>query len=670
MKTKLLTLLTFTLCNSIFGQNIAFMKMHQSFPYLNTAIITNLKNDGLNAKPFSNDQLFKPYNNNITNLSEDQIENLKMFGYDYIILHKSEKGNRTYSNISNNADLVSNMNWQSEFIVFHVHTNKSIVASLAISTYDCNNYLVTCSNISSFAKQIKDFVQGSAQKTIPIEPTPTSITNSNVHSDSENNKKYKSYSGTLTNENIKFKIIRIKDINTSTNTPISIDVYDKSKSLKIGDNVVLTRTEEVQIPGERKKIKSEKTLGKARIIDDYNKPLYTAKLIGMSATNFKEFKDGDENYSAVKVEDSKDFISIPRVMVIPEKIDQNKLINGEYQLTKEEILLIGALKNKLENRNYTTIGFETAIKKVYEDRLLNENTQIDLKSLILESNGADFYVEFKSTYDASKISSRKSLLLEDGSRLTRTGEIIDGKPKWESSNGRVYKELNKSETLEFVWTELDDVIYLYDESRSLIFAVHGGGNGKVYLLFLNQNAVYTERGFSQLTSVAQLACNQDFNLKIRNYATNEDVATDIKRLNTCGSPEEYKSFAESILNEGALSKIDIQFKDMLTNGKKISVNFTVLNSSTATFDKTYDGLRLEEHIQNAIQAYSISYRQNGVVNKRMTFSEVYIPSINDNNGQNNYPNDFALSVIKYLQDVVGLSCDKTVIGQNVNINIK
>jgi hypothetical protein len=54
----------------------------------------------------------------------------------------------------------------------------------------------------------------------------------------------------------------------------------------------------------------------------------------------------------------------------------------------------------------------------------------------------------------------------------------------------------------------------------------------------------------------------------------------------------------------------------------------------------------------------------------MSFSEVYIPSLNDNNGQGYYPNDFALSVIKYLKDVVGIDCEKSVIGQNVNFNIK
>ena len=642
-----------------------------NYPHLDNAILFYLKNGGLNAKLISNDQLFKHYNNyNMASLTSDQIANLKMFDYDFIILHKSEKTNNPLLVISGSYNLNSGRNWQSEFCVINVNTNQSTVISLAISTFDCGPKLESCSNITGFVKQVKDFVQGSTPNTSSDESVTnikTSITSSSAAITQSDNKQSAVSNGSAA---FKFKVVRVKDVNPSSQTPISIEIYDKNKTLKVGDNVVISRTVEVIIPGSRKKDKYEKLVGKGKITDAFNKPLYTVRLIGSAAVNFKDYKIGDENYSAVKGEDSKDIVSTPRVMVIPEKIDRNKLLNGEYQLSNEEILIIGAIKNKLENKGYTTIGFESAIKKLYEDRLINENSQTDLKSAILESNGADFYVEFKSTYDASKISSRKSLLLEDGSRLTRTEELIDGKPKWESQKGKVYKELNKSETLEKVWKELDDVIYLYDQSRNLIFAVHGGGNGKVYLLWLNKNEDYTERGFSQLTSVTQLACNQDFNLKIRNYATNEDVATDIKRLNTCGSPEDYKSFAESFLSEGALSKMSAQFRDILTNGKKMSVSFTVLNSSSASFEKLYKGIRLEEHIQNAIQSYSLTYGQIGVVNKRMTFSEVYIPSVNENTGLNNYPNDFALSVIKYLKDIVSLDCEKTVIGQNVNVNIK
>ena len=204
-----------------------------------------------------------------------------------------------------------------------------------------------------------------------------------------------------------------------------------------------------------------------------------------------------------------------------------------------------------------------------------------------------------------------------------------------------------------------------------MYAIHG--NGKLYFLKLGQNSDYSQVSNVKTTTQNKkvtLPCVQNLNFKIRNYATNEDVASDIRQLNTCGTPDDYKNFAQSILNEGALNKINTEFKDILENGKKISVNFTILKSSSVSFDKTYSGMRLEEHIQNAVQTYSINYRQNGVVDKRMSFSEVYIPSINENTGQNNYPNDFALSIIKYLKEIVGIECEKSVIGQNVNFNVK
>lgn len=677
MKKISLTLIASLLINLISGQSIAFMRMTEpdnSSTYLNNAIIEQLKKDGLNISPYSNTQLFSGYNNSINTLKIDQIENLKLFKRDFIIIHKSEKSKQSYREICfNNSNLIQGVNWQSEFYVFDVNTNQSIVVTLVISTYDCGAKLESCSNILSFVKTVKDFIQRSVANKSTDDVLQSSSTdalpNLSVRNESA---KRKSRVGPSINADGKFKVVRVKERNPGNNYPVAVDVYDKSLSLKVGDNILLTRTDEVKIPGESTTIKSETTIGKARIIEDFNKPLYTAKLIGTAVINFKNYTNGDENYTAVKGEDSKGIISVPKVMVIPEKIDPKKLTNVEYQLSNEEILIIGAFKNKLENKNYTTIGFETAIKKVYEDRLLNEQTKIDLKSLILESSGADFYVEFKSINVANQNSYTKLITFNNGANgyVTKTDELIEGRPKWVSSQGPVYKELNKSETYEKVWSMFDHVIYLYDQSNKVMYAIHDNGNGAYYRLWLNKNADYEYVGKASLTQVPLKACNQNFNFKIRNYATNEDVATDIKQLNTCGNPEDFKSFAESILNEGALNKMNAQFQDILKNGKKISVNITVLNSSSASFDKQYNGIRLEEHIQNAIQAYSLTYRQNGVVDKRMTFSEVYIPSVNENNGQNNYPNDFALSVIKYLKDVVGLDCEKTVIGQNVNINVK
>jgi hypothetical protein len=92
MKKISIILLTTIIYNISFGQSIAFMKMYDNYDYLNDAIVDNLNKGGLTAKPFSNNQLFKAYNNNnLVRLTNDQIANLKMFNHDFIILHKSEK---------------------------------------------------------------------------------------------------------------------------------------------------------------------------------------------------------------------------------------------------------------------------------------------------------------------------------------------------------------------------------------------------------------------------------------------------------------------------------------------------------------------------------------------------------------------------------------------------
>ena len=674
MRKVLLVLLGVFLITSIQAQSIAFLKMGTTYDagsYLDDAMLAALVKSGLNAKPFSNYQLFTAYRNSLTNLSPSQQENLKMFGHDFIILHKSELSDQGYSSISHyETSLNSKKNWQSDFLVFNVKTNQHIDISLAISTYDCGDTLESCSNINGFAKEVKEFVQGN----VPIinESPQVVLTNpaKKQPTNASENSKSKIKSGGSGKSELKLKVVRVKERNQANSYPVSIDIYDKSLSLKVGDNIIITRTDEVKIPGTRKTTKAEIQLGKARIIDDFNKPLYTAKLIGTAGVNLQSYADGDLNYNAMLGEAQKAIVSVPKVMVIPEKLGINKLVNGVYELSKEEVLLIGAIKNKLENNGYTTIGFETALKRLMEESILNDNTQEDLKSLVLESSGADFYVEFKSVYDSKTVTNLTVLNTPDGKKVRQTTELIGGKSKWVSDNGYAFKQLQKSEAKLIVsyWPSLDDVIYLHDESRKVMLAIHA--NGEYFRMDMGQSSEYQKLGTGTISTVATLPCVQNFNLKIRNYATSEDVATDIAQLNTCGTPEDFKSFAESILNAGALKKINLEFQNILNNGKKISVHFTILNGVEVSFDKMYNELRLEEHIQNAIQSYSITYRQNGVVNKRMSFSEVYIPSLNDNTGQGYYPNDFALSVIKYLKDVVGIDCEKSVIGQNVNFNIK
>lgn len=370
MKITYLILLTTIFCNQSFAQSIAFMKMDQNYDYLNNAIIENLNKGELTAKPFSNNQLFNAYyNNDLVRLTNDQIANLKMFSYDFIILHKSEKSRNSYRHISYYDRLLEEINWQSEFYVFNVNTNQSTVVTLAISTFDCGTELESCSNIAGFVKQVKDFVQGGSSNITSNEAVSNNntITNSSSTAITESKKK-KSIFGACSNTERKFRVVRVKERNPGNNYPVTIDVYDKSLSLKVGDNIIITRTDEVKIPGERKTIKSETTIGMAKITEDFNKPLYTAKLVANAAFNMKDYKDGDENYNAVIGEQSKTIVASPKIMVIPKKIDPSKYVNGEYQLTKEEKMLIAAFKNKFEDNKFTTYGFESILKSVLENR--------------------------------------------------------------------------------------------------------------------------------------------------------------------------------------------------------------------------------------------------------------------------------------------------------------
>jgi len=118
-----MVLLSVFLITSIQAQSVAFMKMTEpdgSSGYLNKAIVEGLKGAGINAKMFSNYQLFNGYNNAGSSLTPDQIANLKMFNHDFVILHKAEITKQNYMSICySTTGLVNNKNWQSEFIVFN-----------------------------------------------------------------------------------------------------------------------------------------------------------------------------------------------------------------------------------------------------------------------------------------------------------------------------------------------------------------------------------------------------------------------------------------------------------------------------------------------------------------------------------------------------------------------
>jgi hypothetical protein len=367
--------------------------------------------------------------------------------------------------------------------------------------------------------------------------------------------------------NIPIPLVKINERYSQNNLPKSLLVYDKNNTLSIGNTVNITKTDKLVIPGERKPQLIPTIIGEGRVVKKANN-VYTIHLSNNTSKKLIDYKDGDKNYFCVKTEEKNVVSSSPRVMVIPKVINQDNFDNGEYKLTDTEKMIITSLKNKLEDNNYTTVGFESILKKIYEDRIINDNAKIDLKAMILESSGSDFYAEFESL------------------RVDKCDKVID--------------------------------------------------------------------------------------FKISNYANGEDVASDIKKLNTCGSPEEFKNFAALILNQGALTKINSQYASLQSEGRKVSVNFLIKNSSSIDFTKEFNAIRLEEHIETCIQmmSYKGNYKTSGVVNNRMSFPEVSVGLINETTGQNYSPNAFAVDLIKYLKEEAGVECEKTVIGSNINITIK
>lgn len=263
--------------------------------------------------------------------------------------------------------------------------------------------------------------------------------------------------------------------------------------------------------------------------------------------------------------------SNPRIMVLPKKIDEKNYQNGEYYLKKEEKMIIASLKKVLEDNKLKTIGFESVIKNLSERRLLQSGTKVDLKTLILESNEADFYVEFEN--------------LDDGVMSSQS----------------------------------------------------------------NEN------------------CPNSFDFKIRNYATGEDIASDLQEINTCGSIDEYKKFANKILNNGAITKINDEFQYLVENGKKISIFFSFSNSSNKKFDDKIQGLRISQHIEKSIKenAFNGKFIFGGVVNNYISFPQVSVPFIDKNNNQLYTVPQFSNAIRDYLENYLEVR-EVTVTGSIIN----
>jgi hypothetical protein len=328
-------------------------------------------------------------------------------------------------------------------------------------------------------------------------------------------------------------------------------------------------------------------------------------------TNKRNNEEIESKSNSVKINNNNSFSNInnfsnPRIMVLPKKIDEKNYKNGEYYLNKEEKMIIASLKKVLEDNKLKTIGFESVIKNISERRLLQSGTKVDLKTLILESNEADFYVEFEN------------LSAGEETKIKSTDQ-------------------SKSQPINDKDKELMD-LYGYDTKGNTSKSNNDSEN-----------------------------CLKSFDFKIRNYATSEDIASDLQEINTCGSVDEYKKFANKILNYGAISKIKNEFQYLIENGKKISVFFTFSNSSSKKFDDKIQGTRISQHIEKCIKENSFNgnFILGGVVNNYMSFPQVAIPLIDKNNGQTYTTSQFSNVIRDYIENYLEV---KEVMVTNSSIN--
>ena len=332
-------------------------------------------------------------------------------------------------------------------------------------------------------------------------------------------------------------------------------------------------------------------------------------------------KNYTENFNLIENSEMKNNNSVsdlnnfsnPRIMVLPKKIEEKNYQNGDYYLKKEEKMIIASLKKVLEDNKIKTIGFESVIKNISERRLLQSGTKVDLKTLILESNESDFYVEFENLGSNEKTEAK--------------------------SNNQSTLQSNQNKNFEVTEVSGDE------------FSLSNQNNGT------SSNNNYGN-------------CPQSFDFKIRNYATSEDIASDLQEINTCGSVDEYKKFANKILNYGAISKIKNEFQYLIENGKKVSLFFSFSESSNRKFDDKIQGIRISQHIEKCIKENSFNgkFILGGVVNNYMSFPQVAIPFIDKNNGQTYTTSQFSNIIRDYLENYLEVK-EVTVTGSSINFII-
>jgi hypothetical protein len=272
----------------------------------------------------------------------------------------------------------------------------------------------------------------------------------------------------------------------------------------------------------------------------------------------------------------------------------------------------------------------------------------------------------------SKINRPARIMVIPKKRIIVDGEIsLSGQQQKVLTSLKKLLEDNGYQTIGFesVYERLkeDEMIQNNDNSRTraedVTQKILKASDAEFYLMFEN---IDEKSNVGKISD--DIACLQDFELKIKNYASGEDVASDVISLNTCGSAEDYKKFAATFLNDGALKKIDNQYKSLLEEGIKVSVKFAFSDTSNRKFDDKEGKLRISQHIEKCIRDYAVNnyFISGGVVNDYITFPQVAIPLFDNKTGKKVITNDFANIIRDYLENLKIEVKKVTVTAQSIN----
>lgn len=101
----------------------------------------------------------------------------------------------------------------------------------------------------------------------------------------------------------------------------------------------------------------------------------------------------------------------PKIMVMPyvtEGVDIRQTIETDPNIR----IVLSKIREAFDKRGFTTIDFETKLKALSANNALSDNAQTNRSSMIIQSSGADIYVETEYIYTPSQAGNSVKVLMK------------------------------------------------------------------------------------------------------------------------------------------------------------------------------------------------------------------------------------------------------------------